>query len=185
LCFSRPALRMRGAFPMLGICDEQRAEPTNLCGRVCLEWRYLRQKLPMFWFWKSRLLGSQKPFFKIRLQAKIRGVPGPEDQRRRRRGPAHGCDAEALLRPARLLWRLSSRSQNHGGSSPEGAAERTGYPLPLLWGRSNSRILGHCAKAEKQYPDSPSRHTIAHSLLITDPDGPRFKELNVTMQTSP
>ena len=41
------------------------------------------------------------------------------------------------------------------------------------------------AKAEKQYPNSPSRHTIAHSLLITDQDVPRFKELNVTMQTSP
>ena len=40
------------------------------------------------------------------------------------------------------------------------------------------------AKAEKQYPNSPSRHTIAHSLLITDQDVPRFKELNVTMQTS-
>ncbi len=41
------------------------------------------------------------------------------------------------------------------------------------------------AEAEKQYPHSPSRHTIAHSLLITDRDVPRFKELNVTMQTSP
>ncbi len=41
------------------------------------------------------------------------------------------------------------------------------------------------AEAEKQYPTSPSRHTIAHSLLITDQDVPRFKELNVTMQTSP
>ncbi len=41
------------------------------------------------------------------------------------------------------------------------------------------------AKAEKQYPNSPSRHTIAHSLMITDQDVPRFKELNVTMQTSP
>jgi len=41
------------------------------------------------------------------------------------------------------------------------------------------------AEAEKQYPNSPSRHTIAHSLLITDQDVPRFKELNVTMQTSP
>lgn len=40
------------------------------------------------------------------------------------------------------------------------------------------------AKAEKQYPNSPSRHTIAHSLMITDQDVPRFKELNVTMQTS-
>ncbi len=40
------------------------------------------------------------------------------------------------------------------------------------------------AKAHKQYPNSPSRHTIAHSLLITDQDVPRFKELNVTMQTS-
>ncbi len=40
------------------------------------------------------------------------------------------------------------------------------------------------AKAQKQYPNSPSRHTLAHALLITDPDVPRFKELNVTMQTS-
>ncbi len=40
------------------------------------------------------------------------------------------------------------------------------------------------AKAQKQYPNSPSRHTIAHSLMITDQDVPRFRELNVTMQTS-
>ncbi len=40
------------------------------------------------------------------------------------------------------------------------------------------------AKAQKQYPNSSSRHTIAHSLMITDQDVPRFKELNVTMQTS-
>jgi predicted amidohydrolase YtcJ len=45
--------------------------------------------------------------------------------------------------------------------------------------------LDMVAEAEKQYPNSPSRHTIAHSLLITDQDVPRFKELNVTMQTSP
>ncbi len=41
------------------------------------------------------------------------------------------------------------------------------------------------AEAEKEYPNSHSRHTIAHSLLITDQDVPRFRELNVTMQTSP
>jgi len=47
------------------------------------------------------------------------------------------------------------------------------------------KYLDIVAEAEKQYPNSPSRHTIAHSLLITDQDLPRFKELNVTMQTSP
>jgi len=47
------------------------------------------------------------------------------------------------------------------------------------------KYLDIVAEAEKQYPNSSSRHTIAHSLLITDPDVPRFKELNVTMQTSP
>ena len=47
------------------------------------------------------------------------------------------------------------------------------------------KYLDIVAEAEKQYPHSPSRHTIAHSLLITDQDVPRFKELNVTMQTSP
>ena len=47
------------------------------------------------------------------------------------------------------------------------------------------KYLDIVAEAEKQYPHSPSRHTIAHSLLITDRDVPRFKELNVTMQTSP
>ena len=41
------------------------------------------------------------------------------------------------------------------------------------------------AKAEKQYPNSPSRHTIAHSLLIATRTYLRYKELNVTMQTSP
>jgi predicted amidohydrolase YtcJ len=39
-------------------------------------------------------------------------------------------------------------------------------------------------EARKQYPNSPSRHTIAHALLISDQDVPRFAELNVTMQTS-
>ncbi len=47
------------------------------------------------------------------------------------------------------------------------------------------KYLDIVAEAEKQYPNSPSRHTIAHSLLITDQDVARFKELNVTMQTSP
>ena len=38
------------------------------------------------------------------------------------------------------------------------------------------------AKAQKQYPNSPSWHTIAHPLLITAQDVPRFKDLFVTMQ---
>jgi predicted amidohydrolase YtcJ len=46
------------------------------------------------------------------------------------------------------------------------------------------KYLDIVAEAEKQYPNSPSRHTIAHSVLITDQDVARFAELNVTMQTS-
>lgn len=46
------------------------------------------------------------------------------------------------------------------------------------------KYLDLVAEAEKQYPNSSSRHTAAHAVLITDADVPRFKELNVTMQTS-
>jgi len=46
------------------------------------------------------------------------------------------------------------------------------------------KYLDLVAAAEKQYPNSPSRHTIAHAVLIANADVPRFKELNVTMQTS-
>jgi hypothetical protein len=46
------------------------------------------------------------------------------------------------------------------------------------------RYLDLVAEAEKQYPNSPARHTIAHAMLVTDADVPRFKELNVTMQSS-
>lgn len=39
--------------------------------------------------------------------------------------------------------------------------------------------------AEKAYPKSPSRHTAAHALFLTDAEVARFPKLNVTMQTSP
>ena len=38
--------------------------------------------------------------------------------------------------------------------------------------------------AEKAYPDSPSRHTAAHAMFLTDEEIARFPKLNVTMQTS-
>lgn len=38
--------------------------------------------------------------------------------------------------------------------------------------------------ARKAYPNSPSRHTAAHALFLTDQEVPRFATLNVTMQTS-
>ena len=46
------------------------------------------------------------------------------------------------------------------------------------------KYLDLVAEAEKQYPNSSARHTIAHAMLVTDADVPRFKELDVTMQTS-
>ena len=46
------------------------------------------------------------------------------------------------------------------------------------------KYLDLIAEAEEQYPNSPARHTIAHAMLVTDADVPRFKELDVTMQTS-
>jgi predicted amidohydrolase YtcJ len=46
------------------------------------------------------------------------------------------------------------------------------------------KYLDMVSEAEKQYPNSPSRHTIAHTMMISDADVPRFKELNVTMQSS-
>ncbi len=46
------------------------------------------------------------------------------------------------------------------------------------------KYLDMVEEAQKQYPDSPSRHTIAHAMLITDQDVPRFAKLNVTMQAS-
>ncbi len=38
--------------------------------------------------------------------------------------------------------------------------------------------------ARKAYPNSPSRHTAAHALFLTDEEVARFPKLNVTMQTS-
>lgn len=38
--------------------------------------------------------------------------------------------------------------------------------------------------ARKAYPDSPSRHTAAHVIYLSDQDVPRFAKLNVTFQTS-
>jgi predicted amidohydrolase YtcJ len=38
--------------------------------------------------------------------------------------------------------------------------------------------------ARKAYPDSPSRHTVAHGVFLSDQDVPRFAQLNVTYQTS-
>lgn len=39
-------------------------------------------------------------------------------------------------------------------------------------------------EARKAYPDSPSRHTSAHNIFVSDPDAARFAKLNVTMQSS-
>lgn len=38
--------------------------------------------------------------------------------------------------------------------------------------------------AHKAYPDSPSRHTAAHAMFLTDEQIARFPKLDVTMQTS-
>lgn len=38
--------------------------------------------------------------------------------------------------------------------------------------------------ARKAYPNSPSRHTSAHNIFVSDQDVPRFAALNVTMQSS-
>ena len=38
--------------------------------------------------------------------------------------------------------------------------------------------------AEKAYPNSPSRHTAAHALFLTDEEVERMAKLNITMQTS-
>ena len=39
-------------------------------------------------------------------------------------------------------------------------------------------------QARKAYPNSPSRHTAAHAMFLTDEEITRFVKLNVTMQTS-
>ena len=39
-------------------------------------------------------------------------------------------------------------------------------------------------KARKAYPNSPSRHTAAHAMFLTDEEIARFPKLDVTMQTS-
>ena len=46
------------------------------------------------------------------------------------------------------------------------------------------KYLDIVAEAEKQYPNSPSRHTIAHAPFLTDEEVPRFAKLNVTVQAS-
>lgn len=38
--------------------------------------------------------------------------------------------------------------------------------------------------ARKAYPRSPSRHTVAHALFVSDADVPRFAKLDVTLQSS-
>jgi predicted amidohydrolase YtcJ len=49
---------------------------------------------------------------------------------------------------------------------------------------ANRKYLDIVAEAERQYPNSPSRHTIAHGTFLTDEDVPRFAKLNVTLQAS-
>ena len=49
---------------------------------------------------------------------------------------------------------------------------------------TNRKYLDIVAEAERQYPNSPSRHTIAHGTFLSDEDVPRFAKLNVTLQTS-
>ena len=44
--------------------------------------------------------------------------------------------------------------------------------------------LNAVEKARKAYPKSPSRHTAAHALFLTDEEVARLAKLNVTMQTS-
>ena len=44
--------------------------------------------------------------------------------------------------------------------------------------------LDAIAKARQMYPNSPSRHTAAHAIFLTDEEIARFPQLDVTMQTS-
>ena len=39
-------------------------------------------------------------------------------------------------------------------------------------------------KKRKAYPNSPSRHTAAHAMFLTDEEITRLPKLDVTMQTS-
>ena len=51
--------------------------------------------------------------------------------------------------------------------------------------RATLAYLDAVERARKAYPNSPSRHTAAHALFLTDEEVGRFAKLNVTMQTSP
>jgi predicted amidohydrolase YtcJ len=44
--------------------------------------------------------------------------------------------------------------------------------------------LDNIEQAKKAYPNSPSRHTAAHAMFLTDKEITRFVKMNVTMQTS-
>lgn len=49
---------------------------------------------------------------------------------------------------------------------------------------ATSSYLTAIEQAKKVYPNSPSRHTAAHAMFLTDKEIARFVKLNVTMQTS-
>jgi predicted amidohydrolase YtcJ len=49
---------------------------------------------------------------------------------------------------------------------------------------ATSAYLDAVEAAQKAYPNSPSRHTAAHALFLTDEEVTRMAKLNVTMQTS-
>lgn len=49
---------------------------------------------------------------------------------------------------------------------------------------TTSTYLTAIEQAEKAYPNSPSRHTAAHAMFLTNKEIARFVKLNVTMQTS-
>ena len=44
------------------------------------------------------------------------------------------------------------------------------------------KYLDVVAEAKKQYPNSPSRHTLSHATFMTDEDIPRYAKLNVTLE---
>jgi len=49
---------------------------------------------------------------------------------------------------------------------------------------TTSTYLNSIEQAQKAYPNSPSRHTAAHAIFLTDKEISRFVKSNVTMQTS-
>ena len=94
--------------------------------------------------------------------------------------------SQTLCRPPDFNARISAQSQTCRGRCPQSTGRTEWTRIAHCYGDAAIRAyLDIVAKAEKQYPNSPSRHTVAHSMLITDQDVPRFTELNVTMQTSP